>query len=179
MRGGGQAQYGRTMGLLRRDEPSGTRLLMREKLLSIGDDSWVEDDAGNRVYKVNGKAMRVRETFVLEDPSGGELLHMQARDLRLRGVMKLERGDDTVATVTKRVVGIRDRFAIDVEDGDDLQAKGNVLEHEYEVKRDGDVVATITKRWVRVRETYGIEIAPGEDVPLIVGVAVAIESLAR
>lgn len=166
------------MGLLRHDAPNGQRLLMREKILAIGDDSWVEDESGNRVYKVNGKAMRVRETFVLEDPNGNEVLHVQARDLRLRGVMKIERDGDTVATVTKRVIGIRDRFEIDMEEGEDLSAKGNVLEHEFEIKRDGDVIATVTKRWVRVRETYGIEIHPGEDVPLLLAIAVAVESLA-
>ena len=31
---------------------------MREKLLSIGDDFWIEDDAGERAYKVDGKAVR-------------------------------------------------------------------------------------------------------------------------
>ena len=38
---------------------------MREKLLSYGDDSWIEDESGARVFKVNGKAMRIRNTFVL------------------------------------------------------------------------------------------------------------------
>jgi uncharacterized protein YxjI len=167
------------MGLLRRDEPSGTRLLMREKLLSVGDDSWVQDESGNNIYKVNGKKLRIQDTFVLEDPSGNEVLHIQARDLRMRGVMKIERNGDTVATVTKKVVGIRDRFSIDLEHGDDLDAKGNVVDHEYEVTRDGDTVATISKKWVRVRESYGIEIGEGQDIPLMVAVAVAIESLTR
>ena len=36
---------------------------MREKLLSIGDDFWIEDDGGNRAYRVDGKAARLRETF--------------------------------------------------------------------------------------------------------------------
>ncbi len=168
------------MGLLRRDDgPSGTRLLMREKLLSVGDDSWVQDESGNNVYKVNGKKLRIQDTFVLEDPSGNEVLHIQARDLRMRGVMKIERNGDTVATVTKKVVGIRDRFSIDLEHGADLDAKGNVVDHEYEVTRDGDTVATISKKWVRVRESYGIEIGEGQDIPLMVAVAVAIESLTR
>ncbi len=167
------------MGLLRHDDgPGGTRLVMREKVLAIGDDSWVENDSGDRIYKVNGKAMRVRETFVLEDAGGNELLHIQARDLRLRGVMKIERGGDTVAPVTKKVAGIRDRFGIDIEDGEDLDAKGNVVDHEYEIKRDGDVIASINKKWVRARDTYGIEIAAGEDVALLLAVAVAIQSLA-
>jgi hypothetical protein len=39
------------MGLLRNrdDGPHGRRFQMREKLASIGDDSWIEDDQGDRV----------------------------------------------------------------------------------------------------------------------------------
>ena len=63
------------MGLLRHhhDAPAVVHYQMREKLLSIGDDFWIEDESGNKVYKVNGKAVRMRQTFILEDPSGGEL----------------------------------------------------------------------------------------------------------
>ena len=51
----------------RRDErrafgPGGdaARYQMREKLLSIGDDSWIDNADGEHVFKVNGKALRVR-----------------------------------------------------------------------------------------------------------------------
>jgi len=40
---------------------------MREKLLSIEDDFWIENDQGQRAYKVDGKELRIRDTFVLED----------------------------------------------------------------------------------------------------------------
>ena len=60
-------------------------------------------------------------------------------------------------------MGIRDRFVIDVEDGADLKAHGNIVDHEYEIERDGDTVADISKRWFRVRDTYGVEIDAGED----------------
>ena len=70
------------MGFLRRgDEPDGERFQMREKLLAIGDDYWIENDQGERAYKVNGKALRLRETFVLEDPSGDEVARIQERKL--------------------------------------------------------------------------------------------------
>ncbi len=44
------------------------RFVMREKLLSIGDDYWIEDADGNKAFKVDGKAMRVRDTFKLTLP---------------------------------------------------------------------------------------------------------------
>ena len=155
----------------------GQRFVMREKLLSIGDDFWIEDDRGDRVYKVNGKAFHVRQTFVLEDPSGGEVERIQERKLSIRDKVAIERGGETVAAVHKALVGIRDRFAIDVEDGDDMKAHGNVFDHEYEIERDGDTVAKISRKWFRIRDSYGVEVEDGEDIPLILAITVAIDSL--
>jgi uncharacterized protein YxjI len=167
------------MGLLRNrtDAPGGERFLMREKLLSIGDDYWIENDRGERAYKVNGKALRVRKTFVLEDASGGEVAQIQERKLSIRDKIAIERDGDTVATVHKALIGIRDRFAIDIHDGADMKAHGNIVDHEYEIERDGDTVAAISKKWFRVREAYGVDVAPGEDVGLILALTVAIDSL--
>jgi uncharacterized protein YxjI len=167
------------MGFLRRrdDGPEGERFQMRERLLAIGDDFWIENDRGERAYKVNGKAFRVRQTFVLEDASGDELARIQERKLSIRDKIAVEREGDTVATVRKALIGIRDRFAIDVERGDDMKVHGNVLDHEYEIERDGDTVATISKKWFRVRESYGVDVAAGEDAPLILAITVAIDAL--
>ena len=153
---------------------------MREKLLSIGDDFWIETDSGERAFKVDGKAVRVRSTFILENPSGDELLKIQERKLRIRDTMKVERDGDTVATVKKALVTpFRDRFSIELEGGGELSAKGNVVDHEFEIERDGDKVAEISKRWFRVRDTYGIEVAPGQDDALILALTVCIDEMAR
>ena len=169
------------MGFLHRhDEQVGTRYQMREKLFAIGDDFWIETEEGERAFKVNGKAMRVRETFILESPSGDELFKIQHKMLHIRDTMKIERDGDTVATVKKALITpLRDRFAIEVEQGDDLSAKGNIVDHEYEIERDGHKVAEISRRWFRVRETYGIEIAPGQNDALILAATVCIDEMAR
>jgi len=158
----------------------GTRYRVREKLLAIGDDYWIETDDGERAFKVNGKALRVRDTFVIESPSGQELLKVQEKKLRIRDTMKIERDGDTVATVKKALITpLRDRFAIDVEDGDELSAKGNIVDHEYEIERDGEKVAEVSKRWFRVRDTYGITVAPGESDALILAATVCIDEMSR
>ncbi len=150
---------------------------MREKLLSIGDDYWIENDRGERAYKVNGKALRVRQTFVLEDVSGAEVARIQERKLSIRDKIAIELQGDRAATVRKALVGLRDRYAIDVEHGGDMKAHGRIGDHEYEIERDGDTVATISKKWFRVRESYGVEVAAGEDTALILAITVAIDSL--
>jgi uncharacterized protein YxjI len=168
------------MGLLRNRGPGETRYSMREKLFSIGDDYWIENDSGERAFKVDGKALRIRDTLVLESPGGEELFTIQERKLSVRDKMQVERGGQTVATIKKALVSpLRDRYSIEVEGGADLEAKGNVVDHEYEFKRSGDKVAEVSKRWFRMRDTYGIEIAPEEDDALILACTVCIDQMSR
>jgi uncharacterized protein YxjI len=168
-----------SMPLLRgRQDDDGTKYQMREKLFAIGDDYWIETDGGERAFKVNGKAVRIRDTFVLETPGGDELFTVQEKKLSVRDKMEIERGGHTVATVKKALVSpLRDRFSIDVEDGEDMEAKGNIVDHEYKIERDGDKVAEVSKRWFRVRDTYGIEIAPDQEDALILAVTVCIDQM--
>ena len=115
---------------------------------------------------------------MLEDSSGAELFSVQEKKVRVRDTMEIERDGHTVATVRKALVSpLRDRFAIDVEDGDDMEAKGNVVDHEYKIERGGNQVAEVSKRWFRVRDTYGIEVEPQQDDALILAVTVCIDQM--
>ena len=167
------------MPLLRgRRDDGGTKYRMREKMFAIGDDYWIETDDGERVFKVNGKAFRIRDTLVLEGPGGEELYTIQEKKLSVRDKMEIEREGHTVATVKKALVSpLRDRFSIDVEDAEDMEAKGNIVDHEYKIERGGGKVAEVSKRWFRMRDTYGIEIASGQDDALILAVTVCIDQM--
>src|SRR4051812_26510494 len=170
------------MGLLRnrdRDEaPPTSAYRMREKMLAIGDDFWIENGAGERVYKVDGKALRVRSTLAFKDPAGTELLRIQERKLRVRDTMVIERDGDTVATIRKALVTpLRERFKVELASGGEYEVKGNIVDHEYRFERDGRDVAEVSKRWFRIRDTYGVEISPGENDVMVLAATVAIDQM--
>jgi len=169
------------MGRLRRQpDLGGTKYRMQEKLFAIGDDFWIDTEDDRHAFKVNGKALRMRSTFVLETPSGDELLRIKEKKLRIHDTMELERDGKTIGTVKKALLTpLRQRFAIELSDGDELAAKGNIVDHEYEIERNGHTVAEVSKRWFRIRDTYGIEIAPGEDDAIILAAAVCIDEMAH
>jgi uncharacterized protein YxjI len=161
-----------------RHEDGGTKYRMQEKLFAIGDDFWIENEQGERAFKVDGKALRIRDTLVLEDSTGAETYTVQEKKLHIRDTMSIERSGETAATVRKALISpLRDRFTIELEHGEDLEAKGNIVDHEFTIKRDGDTVAEISKRWFRIRDTYGVEIAPGEADALILAVTVCIDEM--
>ncbi len=156
------------------------RYKMRQKLLSIGEDYTIEDDSGRPVYRVDGKVLTLRETFVIEDMSGREVATIREKKLAIRDSMKILRDGKTIATVKKALISpFSDRFDVDVEGGDDLKVKGDLLDHEYEIRRDGNTVASVSKSWFSFRDTYGIDIAPGQDDGLILAVCVALDEMAH
>ncbi|HEX6845256.1 MAG TPA: LURP-one-related family protein [Actinomycetota bacterium] len=163
--------------LRRHDRRPTVKFRMREKMFSIGDDSWIEDEQGAKVFKVNGKAMRLRDTFLLEDAAGHEVAKIQERKLHIRDTMAIERGGKKIATVHKRVVGLRNHLKVEVENGPDMKVHGNFVDHEYEIEGDGGKVAEISKRWFRVRDTYGVEVDAEADAGLILAIAVAVEDM--
>ena len=166
------------MGLFGRDEGGKRTYCMRAEIFDIGNDFWIEDTDGNKAFKVDGKAVRFRETFVLEDASGNELATIKEKKLAIRDTMTIELGDRE-AKVHKRMLGIRDRYVVDFDGGDDYTAKGNFLDHEYEIERDGDKVAEVSRKWFRVRDTYGIEVEGEQNVPLLLAITVCIDALCR
>jgi uncharacterized protein YxjI len=158
-----------------RDE-SVLRFQLRERLLSIGDDYWIENGDGQRSYKVDGKALRLRDTWILEDPTGRHIAKIKERKLSVRDAIRIE-FDGGEATVKKALVGIRDRFHVEVDGGHDLKIHGNIVDHEYEVERQGTTIASVSKKWFRVRDSYGIEVREAADVPLMLAVAVALDAM--
>jgi uncharacterized protein YxjI len=173
--------FGRKRREERREEREATRYQMRQRMISIGDDYDIQNDRGERVYHLDGKALRVRKTIRFEDMDRHELYKIQEKMLHIRDSMEIEGPDGKrLAMVHKAMITpLRERWVVDLEDGPDLHAQGNFVEHEYTIERDGDKVAEISKRWFRVRDTYGVEVAPGENDVLILATTAVIDSMAH
>jgi len=150
---------------------------MREKLVSIGDDFWIETMRGRRAFKVDGKALRVRETLIFEDPTGHELCSIQAKMLRVKDTMSIEKNGRQYATVKKALITpMRDRFELNLPGGD-IEIQGNLLAHEYTFEKGGRKVAEVSKKWLAVADTYVVEIQAGQEEIIILAATVAIDEM--
>jgi uncharacterized protein YxjI len=158
-----------------------TRYQMRQKLISFGDDYWIENERGERVYKVDGKALRIRKTLQFEDLQGHQLCTIQERLLHIRDTMEIKSPNgDTLATIKKALITpLRERWTVHVSSGPDLEVQGNILDHEYTIEANGQKVAEVSKRWFRLTDSYGVEIAPGQDDVLILASTVAVDTMAH
>jgi uncharacterized protein YxjI len=159
----------------------GNRYQMRQKMVSIGQDFWIENDQGQKVFKVDGKALRVRNTLKFEDAHGNELCKIQERMLRVKDSMEIEGpGGERLAMVKKALITpLRDRWVVKIGNGPDLDVQGNILDHEYSIGEGRDKVAEVSKKWFRIRDTYGVSIDPGQNDALILAVTVCIDQMAH
>ena len=156
-----------------------TRYRMQQKMIAIGDDYWIDNDAGDHVYKVNGKALRARRTYYIEDRDGHRVATVQGRPLRIKDSMAIEDADGKRIALVKKalVTPLRDRWLIKQENGPELSVQGNIVDHEYTIERDGTKVAEVSKKWFRLRDTYGLDIGPEADHATVLAAAVAIDAM--
>lgn len=154
------------------------RYQVREKIFSIGDDFWVTDERGNKVFLVDGKALRLRETFELKDGSGAVVATIRKKMVSLHDTMEIERDGAVIARVKKAIISpIHHRSVIELSDGGELEAVGNILDKEFEIRSGGTVLAYISRSWFRMRDTYGVDVAPGQDDALLLAIAVCLDRI--
>jgi uncharacterized protein YxjI len=152
------------------------RYLLKQKLLSWGDDYYVRDDQNRDVYFVDGKAFSIGDQLSFRDLSGRELAFIKQKIFALGRTYEISRNGAIAAVVQKHLFSpFHHRFTVDVPGPDDLEAEGNFTDHEYRFTRGDRLVATVSKQWFTFADTYGIEIADGEDDVLVLASAVVVD----
>lgn len=152
------------------------RYVMKEKLFSWGDDFYIKDDQGRDVFFVDGRALSIGKKLSFQDMSGNELAFISQKLLAWGPTYEVYRGSQLAAVVRKSLFTFfHCKFTVDVPGPDDLEAEGDLLDHEYSFSRSGRTVAYVSKKWFSWTDTYGVEIADGEDGILILASTVVID----
>jgi len=150
--------------------------LIRGRFFHLGEDSDITDDAGRPVLHVDGKVLSLRDRLVIRDPGGREVAGVHRHLIALRPTYEVTIGGEKAAEVRKNLfTPFRDKFTIDVPGPDDLEMRGNLLDHDFTIRRGGQTVATVSKRWLSIRDTYAVDIAEGEDELLILASVLALD----
>lgn len=89
---------------------------------------------------------------------------------------EIYKGGEHWATIEKELFTFFNcTFDVHVDPAGDLEAQGDLSDHEYTFTRDGTPVAQISKLWFAMGDTYGVDIAEGEDALLILASTVVID----
>ncbi|MFF3012861.1 LURP-one-related/scramblase family protein [Streptomyces sp. NPDC057939] len=152
------------------------KYLVRDKVLAIGDDYWIEDEDGRHAFLVDGKALRLRDTLELKDPDGRILLTLREKLFSLRDAMTLERDDRRLAVIRrKRLSLLRHHHRVTLVEGTELDVSGRIAEREFKIEYAGELLALVSRQWYRIRETYAVDVIREDaDAALLIAVAVCV-----
>ena len=153
------------------------RYMLKQKLLSFGDDYKIKDEDGNDVFFVDGKALSINSKLSFQDMKGNELAFISQKILSLKKTFRIYRNDEIFAEVVKDWTFFKDNFTVDVPGPNDYEVKGDFIDHEYEFIRDGEAVASVSKKYFSLSDAYGIDILTGEDDITILSTAVVIDQI--
>ncbi|CAL9469461.1 hypothetical protein SUDANB58_02821 [Streptomyces sp. enrichment culture] len=157
------------------------RFLVYDRLLGFGDDYWIEDDRGDKVFLVDGRAMRLRDRWELKDAQGRVLIGIRQKMLALRDTLVIERGGEPLATIRrKRLSLLRNHYRVALADGHELDVSGRILDREFAIEYDGEPLAVVSRRLLTVRDAYGLDIVRDDaDPALLVAVTVCVIHLSE
>jgi uncharacterized protein YxjI len=154
------------------------RYLLKQKLLSWGNDFRIRNETGEDVFFVDGKVFSLRNRLEFQDMQGREIATIQKKLLSWGPTYEIYRDGQLAARVKKHLFTLfRCKFTVDVPGPDDLEAQGNFFEYEYTFRRGSREVATVSKRWFSWTDTYGVEVGEGEDDVLVLASAIVIDQI--
>ena len=162
------------------DDKGMTHYQMRQNLVSIGDDFWIENDRGQKVFRSTARrcvcARRWRSRIRRH-----ELCKIQERMMRVKDSMEIEGpGGERVAMVKKALITpVRERWEVKIGDGPDLEVQGNILDHEYTSARAATRWPKSRRSGSALRDSYGVEIAPGQNDVVVLAATVAVDMMAH
>lgn len=163
------------------DAPAGAerRYRLAERRTLLGGDAWIDDGLDQRAFRVGG-TWRGGSRLVMEDVDGRRLYAIQVRTPRIRDTLEIETDAGVVATIERSLVApLRERFVVEFDDAPAWRAEGSIGDREYRIAGPGRAVAGVSRRWFRAAGSFGVEVAPGEDAALVLMVAIAIDQLAN
>ena len=157
---------------------AGQQFVLNQKLMSLSGDLSIDDAQGNRAFEVDGKAVSVRDTHILQDLQGRPLYTIAKSLAHIRMTFEIKQGEQVIATIEKALMAFMgDRFKITIASGAQMAVKGDFIHREFRVTQAGSDVIVASRKLLSVRDKYAVQIAPGFDIPLALAIVVALERM--
>lgn len=152
-------------------------LAIKNKWISLGGSSVVQDLNGNDVLKVKGKIFSfTRKKFVcdLEDNVKYVVRNKFWRLFQRKAFIEDVDGNK-IATVRRKIFSLHDHYYVYSSLGD-LQIRGNILTFNYQISLDGKEIGHISRK-ISLRDSFVLTIDEAFDYVTFVALVIAIDNI--
>lgn len=158
-------------------EENAMELYIKNKWVSLGGSSTVQDAEGNDVFLVKGKVFSFTGKKTLTDPQGEVRYIIRNKFwhfLAYRGFI-LDPQENVVATIKRKAFSLHDSFTITSSLGE-IQIIGNILEFNYRVTLNGNEIGHVARK-ISLRDSYVLTVESGIDPAFMAALVIAIDNI--
>jgi uncharacterized protein YxjI len=161
--------------------PAGiNRYIMRQRMITLGQDFVINNAAGQPVYKIHGKVRLIKEALTFSDMQGNVLYKLDERVIRIRESFDILKPNGQLAAKVHNAIidPLRERFTIEIPGGQNMTTMGKVIWAQYDILRNRQQIAKISKQfsWIG-RDQYVVDVVQGENDCLILAITVVIDMM--
>ena len=157
------------------------RYRLKQQLFTLAHSFTVEDRHGNPAFEVSGKLLSLGDQFTFRDTAGKEVGQIHQTKILVTPTFEIYTGGRLAGVFESTLINRlkpHNKFTIDLPDGDDLVATGDIWGFEYELRRGKRLVATVSKDPMRFADTYDVNIVtPDLDHVLALAITIAIDAV--
>lgn len=152
-------------------------LAIKNKWVSLGGSSTVQDLNGNDVLKVQGKIFSFTKKKIVKTLQEEHLYTVRNKFCSFFGrtAFVLDPNDNVVATVRKKIISLHSRFIVESALGQ-VEITGNILGFDYHIMVNGREVGHIERR-ISLRDSFVLSIDDSFDYSLFVALVIAIDNV--
>ena len=155
------------------------RLVIKNKWISLRGSSFVKDEKGNDVMKVQGKFWTFTKKKFIKDLDGNicyivrnkfwYLFHRQAFVFEPDGKTEL-------AHLSKKIFTLHDHYNITTRDHGEVVVRGNILGYDYHIFENGKEIGHVS-RMISLRDSFVLDIEEGADWKFYCAIVIAIDNI--
>ena len=152
-------------------------LAIKNKWISIGGSSIVQDMNGNDVMKVKGKIFTFTQKKILTDLNDNVKYVIRNKFWRLFAykAFVLDPNGNTVVTLRRKIFSFHDRYFVTSSLGD-MEIIGNIFQFNYRIMLDGREVGHVARK-ISLRDSFVLTCSDDFDPSLVVALVIAIDNI--
>lgn len=149
------------------------RLLIDQKIFSLGDKLLIMDEYQNEMFYVEGEFLSFGKKLRVYDLSGFEVAFIRQEVFSFLTRFDVFVEGYQIADIVKEITFFKQKYTIN---GLDWQVEGDFFGHDYQIIEDNRVIAELHKEWLFMKDFYVLDIYDEDRVIEILAVCLAIDA---
>ena len=152
------------------------KIIVKNKWVSWGGSSKVEDTKGNLLYNVKGKVFSWHKKKTLMDLNGNVLYRIRNKwpTFLLHSAYVCDPDGNKICKV-KANISFKHAYIVE-ETTENIQINGHPLTG-MQVARNGQYIGTITKEFWSLRDYFVLDFLDGQDPSFLIALCIAIDNI--